>query len=315
MERSLIFWPTKDVLLVEVCIHSNHSRDARNFETKGVFVMAYCFRCLRHNRPVKIRCFCAVSQHLLNLHAWLMFPNRWGGGAGRNSIRWTCTHVVNATQRHMGWMGFSPSVVVLRFIQMATRHGNQNRSDSDSDLPAVPIIRRNLPKRFQKEKLMKKVSPEWLAHLHLDKAWSHLKKHVPESLRSRQLWSSLKPTDGTIRVRLHVAIQPSKLVEAPWAPLQGSLKIRQENTQPKLFVPLVRSSQAKFSKNQPPTLSLTRFKFPGVIHDAGTMFFFLCMAFGVCTPPDYPVECGAKVDYQFLNKGPRALASNPLKCL
>ena len=41
------------------------------------------------------------------------------------------------------------------------------------------------------------------------------------------------------------AIQPSKLVEGPWPPLQGSLKLRQENTQTKFFVPLVRGSQAK----------------------------------------------------------------------
>lgn len=41
------------------------------------------------------------------------------------------------------------------------------------------------------------------------------------------------------------AIQPSKLVEAPWPPLQGSLRNRQENTQTKFFVPLVRGSQAK----------------------------------------------------------------------
>ena len=74
-------------------------------------------------------------------------------------------HMADATQ-HMGWG------------VMETRPGNQNRNVSDSNLPALPIIRWNLQKRKNGQSRMADTQA-------LDKVWSHLKKHVPKSLGSR----------------------------------------------------------------------------------------------------------------------------------
>ena len=84
-------------------------------------------------------------------------------------------HMVDATQ-HIGWMGFSASVVVLGFMQVA-RTGNQNRNDSDY-ITFASIIRRNLPNK------KKKGQSRMTGTLPSDKAWSDL-KHVPKCLCSR----------------------------------------------------------------------------------------------------------------------------------
>ena len=83
--------------------------------------------------------------------------------------------MVDATQ-HIGWMGFSASVVVLGFMQVA-RTGNQNRNDSDY-ITFASIIRRNLPNK------KKKGQSRMTGTLPSDKAWSDL-KHVPKCLCSR----------------------------------------------------------------------------------------------------------------------------------